>query len=211
MKIVITDPGCYECLSIEQPEPDMCTDCAREQACIIPMKHHMTQCSDLEQRAAPEPPKYSWSRDRKSVLLVNPIAPRDFPAPEPEGEELRDCYSCGHYSQDVSGCDPAMPKCERHKYWISRETLAALSTVRAYIEGCPRKSITDKQARAEALDALARFSPPSPKEVPMAMLREIHVACFNFGAHELITQAKRDKMLADIVAKHMPGFTVVEK
>lgn len=31
-----------------------------------------------------------------------------------------DCYSCGHYTEAVSGCDPIMPKCEGHKYWVRR-------------------------------------------------------------------------------------------
>lgn len=39
---------------------------------------------------------------------------------KPTREQIVDCYSCGHYSEEVSGCDPIMPKCEGHKYWVKR-------------------------------------------------------------------------------------------
>lgn len=78
--------------------------------------------------------------------------------PSKDAQALRDCYSCGHYTNMVSGCDPSMPKCEDHNYWIPRTSMSEIETIRIYIEGCPRKSLTDKQERKMALASLARLA-----------------------------------------------------
>jgi Lar family restriction alleviation protein len=39
-------------------------------------------------------------------------------------QEARKCFSCGHYTASVSGCDLEMPKCDGQEHWISREISA---------------------------------------------------------------------------------------
>lgn len=86
-----------------------------------------------------------------------------------------DCYSCGHYTEAVSGCDPIMPKCEGHKYWVRRARPApdasALReagnyirrTLQADVVFYAKRGNTDRRDRAKTaidkLDALLRSEP----------------------------------------------------
>jgi hypothetical protein len=118
----------------------------------------------------------------ETELALRSRAPQSEPGQDARGP--RDCFNCGHYSEQVSGCDPSMPKCEGHKYWIPRG--ASLKVIHKYIEGCPRKSITDKHARKRALDALAEAEARLSRSANAALreaLRNLISLCEQLDIH----------------------------